>query len=202
MSKRSQKASEKGSIPATQSRDPTPSTGSSSAVVYLYYDKVSDLGGNCRYLCKGCPPSRRKEGLVAKTTTNLIKHQSVCPGLATAVANKHPGLVPSNRDKYLKLQSNQLTISPSSGFLQTPWLDKTLKAKILRMISVESLPFSLVDSQSFKDLIQYCHEGASIPGQTTISNMIKSSYELVKTKVDHTVLAASKDTFIHLSREG
>ena len=138
---------------------------------------------------------------MAKTTTNLIKHQGVCPGLAAAVANKHPGLVPSNRDKYLKSQNNQLTISPSSGFLQAPWSDKTLKAKILRMISVESLPFSLVDSQSFKDLIQYCHEGASIPGRTTISNMIKSSYELVKTKVDHTVLAASKDTFIHYAHD-
>jgi hypothetical protein len=96
-----------------------------NAVIYAYYTKSDNKKGLKRWLCSGCPSKRRAVGHAAGCTSNLIKHQLICPGFPEAMALNAPGVVQSNVEIWDRKHgtNTQSTLLPESGELKVPFTD-------------------------------------------------------------------------------
>lgn len=182
----------------------TPTTPSSitkeDTLVYKSYRAEVGEDGRTRYWCLLCPKGK-SIGRLASTTSNLIKHQGDCKGLAQGVVDNHPGILPRHRREVLKKTVTQSTIEPGTGALHQPFSEMGLKARLFHWVCATSQTFSVVSSPEFKELLQFCERDVSVPCRTTVSNYIKKSYELSKGKVDAAVTEASKHTYIHYAHD-
>jgi hypothetical protein len=176
-----------------------------NAVVYGYFREMHDKKGKLvGYYCLHCPEDKvKREGHAPSGTTNLIKHQKVCQGLAEAVEKNATGITQKNREALAArgLKKGQATLVRATGALQNPFTRSGFKARLLRWICSTSQPFSVVSSAEFEELMSFMQPGVVVISRNTVTNYLKRMYEVAKARVDAEVVKASKTTYIHYAHD-
>ncbi len=141
------------------------------SVAWLCFDREKAFQRNGIDYVKCNQPRRGTEFKLNPTTsTNLSRH----------VQKKHPELLPQKKASMNAMKQTNLSFSKQNSIIP-PFSDETFQRYLTNLFVVQDLPFLLLESSEFRDLLQLMRPGTRIIKADALKN--RSMDHFKKTKV-------------------
>jgi hypothetical protein len=155
---------------------------------FFKFKKITKVCGdgsfNISFICLQCPLTSKAIMASTKATSNLRRHVNSVHSRTLkdfeSVQLLAPGGSRKRRGEELQVPANQLKIEgfAKSGTTSTFVSQDQVNKKVVNFILKEAMPFTLVKSESFKELVLLGLPGKKVISYPTLMSRISEEYEL------------------------